>query len=388
MAFETFNLGNALAQAEQIKGLRMQNAFAQQQQDPNSLQNQGLRQNMDIGAQQLQGLQQKNTLDQLQIDDEKKLQNLYFAHDKFVELKNDPMKKDAISAEFQQRGLPPLQKGPTDPAQIIENAEKGIGIAAQQIELINKRKLAGKVQGGTSGQVQNALAYESGTPSFREAYDKANKQYQLVDNNGQIVAVNPYDLAKGKPPTSSAGITKVLDPKDRPENIAGATAAKETEKAKAEARSDVNKKMLMSKTVVGLLDEADKYIGVATGSTLGNIRDSAGKLIGVSPQGAKAAAKLKAIGGQLTSNQPRMEGPQGVLDVILYQEMAGQVGDPTIPNETRKAAIEVIRQLNEKYLHLNSDQPAQNQLYEKTGGKKGVAPKPVSIDDLVNKYAK
>ena len=48
-------------------------------------------------------------------------------------------------------------------------------------------------------------------------------------------------------------------------------------------------------------------------------------------------------------SQPRMEGPQSDKDVALYRQMAGQIGDSTIPIETRRAALNGIRQLHEKY---------------------------------------
>jgi hypothetical protein len=44
-----------------------------------------------------------------------------------------------------------------------------------------------------------------------------------------------------------------------------------------------------------------------------------------------------------------MSGPQSDKDVLLYREMAGQVGDSTLPVETRKAALETIRQIQERY---------------------------------------
>jgi hypothetical protein len=104
-----------------------------------------------------------------------------------------------------------------------------------------------------------------------------------------------------------------------------------------------------AQATLSLLDMAEPLLDVATGSGLGALRDQAGALVGMSSEPAEAAAQLKAIGGLLVSKMPRMQGPQSNLDVQLYREMAGQIGDPTVPNEVRKAAMETIRQLNEKY---------------------------------------
>ena len=47
--------------------------------------------------------------------------------------------------------------------------------------------------------------------------------------------------------------------------------------------------------------------------------------------------------------QPRMEGPQSDRDVQLYREAAGQIGDPSVPRETKKAALQTIRRLQAIY---------------------------------------
>lgn len=51
---------------------------------------------------------------------------------------------------------------------------------------------------------------------------------------------------------------------------------------------------------------------------------------------------------------PKMSGPQSDKDVQMYREMAGNLADPTIPTETRLAALETIGALNSKYKSLNS----------------------------------
>lgn len=94
--------------------------------------------------------------------------------------------------------------------------------------------------------------------------------------------------------------------------------------------------------------------GGATGSYFGAGLDLLGRTVGISTGGAEATAQLKTLSGQLVALMPRMEGPQSNIDVEMYKEMAGNVADPTIPIQTRLAALDTIEKLNQKYKGLNS----------------------------------
>lgn len=104
-----------------------------------------------------------------------------------------------------------------------------------------------------------------------------------------------------------------------------------------------------AKDVLGILDEVDKILPSSTGSYFGKAIDEGARAVGASTNGAQASAKLKALQGALVSKMPKMSGPQSDKDVQLYREMAGQIGDDTLPVETRKAAAEEVRKLNKKY---------------------------------------
>lgn len=113
--------------------------------------------------------------------------------------------------------------------------------------------------------------------------------------------------------------------------------------------------------VLGILDQAEPLLKDATNSYLGVGADLAARSIGLSTAGAKASAKLKVLQGALVSKMPKMSGPQSDKDVQLYREMAGQIGDATIPAEQRLAAIQEVRALNEKYAGQASAAPSQRQ---------------------------
>lgn len=64
---------------------------------------------------------------------------------------------------------------------------------------------------------------------------------------------------------------------------------------------------------------------------------------------SEADSQLRVLGGALVGMQPRFEGPQGVLDVELYKQMAGDVSNPDIPIESRMAALRSMVNMQKKY---------------------------------------
>ncbi|OUM01745.1 hypothetical protein [Variovorax sp. JS1663] len=124
-----------------------------------------------------------------------------------------------------------------------------------------------------------------------------------------------------------------------------ATVARETEQAAASKRAGQFE--AAGELASQLLDQGP------TGSGVGSLADRVGNFVGQPLKGASQAQQLKALGGWLTANVPRMEGPQSNTDVLNYQTMAGQVGDDTLPVSTRKAALSTVLQLQRKYAALN-----------------------------------
>lgn len=114
--------------------------------------------------------------------------------------------------------------------------------------------------------------------------------------------------------------------------------------------------------IFSILNEARPLMENATGSYAGVATDKVGQAFGFATDGAKATAQLKALQGALVSKMPKMSGPQSDKDVQLYREMAGQIGDPTIPVEQRKAAMNTIENLNVKYLPATADQASYDAL--------------------------
>ena len=97
------------------------------------------------------------------------------------------------------------------------------------------------------------------------------------------------------------------------------------------------------------IQEAEGLLDRATGSYIGAGADRVAQAFGSSTEGAQATAKLKVLEASIMMNQPRMEGPQSDRDVAMYRQAAGAIGDPTVPIETRRAALEAIKSLHTKY---------------------------------------
>ena len=108
-----------------------------------------------------------------------------------------------------------------------------------------------------------------------------------------------------------------------------------------------------AQNVLSLTQQAEQILsnGKATGSGIGSLLDTGASWFGVSTEGAQGTAQLSTIAGQLISNMPRMEGPQSDKDVQMYKQMAGDLGNASLPVATRMAALRQMQALNEKYLN-------------------------------------
>jgi len=94
---------------------------------------------------------------------------------------------------------------------------------------------------------------------------------------------------------------------------------------------------------------------------------------GARKQESEADAQLKMLSGALTMKQPRFEGPQGVLDVVLYQKLAGDLGNANIPVESRLATMKQMVNLQKKYYPSGDWDSINTQL--KDTGKVSLGPK-------------
>lgn len=108
---------------------------------------------------------------------------------------------------------------------------------------------------------------------------------------------------------------------------------------------------------LALIQQARAILPDATGSYGGYALDQGARFFGQSTKGAKAGSQLQAIEGALVAKMPKMSGPQSDKDVAMYKQMAGVVGDATIPVEQRQAALDVVEEIQRRYASGQGGQP-------------------------------
>jgi hypothetical protein len=218
-----------------------------------------------------------------------------------------------------------------------------------------------------------SLAMEKFAPQF-EAADKM-KMAQLNAElrksvMGPDLAQLAYQNAKAQGLSEQeaiqAGIAakraapKEVGEAERARQEAKVGSASELEKQKAsgkiagEAAGDIIKKGVQAGNMNDYINQAREALPQATGSGAGALMNMGKRFAGVSDESTQANQKLKLIGGWMMSNVPRMEGPQSNFDVQNYREMAGVVGDETVPVADRMKALDQLEQLNAKYANLNN----------------------------------
>lgn len=236
-----------------------------------------------------------------------------------------------------------------------------------------------------STSLQTALV--NGKPSLVQAseegeirdtgYSPADKK-QMLDTGGQFIPVNPYTgEADGAPIASTLSPQAVLNanitmrgqdltnarakesaaiPQFREgswvlppsaENPAGKIIA--TDLA-APAKGSVAERQKSAALALDIISKAESILNKEspTHSGIGAGIDWLSSKVGYSTEGSKGAAKLKAFEGALMMAMPRMEGPQSDKDTALYRQMAAQIGDQSLPIDTRLAALEAIKQIHQK----------------------------------------
>jgi hypothetical protein len=191
------------------------------------------------------------------------------------------------------------------------------------------------------------------TPESLEVFEKSGNpgdlqriapyQAQATPGGG----INKFDPISGKvTPTEYTPEQGTTEAGARARVTAQNTA---TGTAQGTAQGALLTRAFNAENISGILDIAEPLIDEATGSGSGATRDKLAAFFGESTEGAQAIAQLLPLQAAIMLNQPRMEGPQSDRDVQLYREAAGQLGDPTVPNATKKAALKTIRRLQDQY---------------------------------------
>ena len=106
-----------------------------------------------------------------------------------------------------------------------------------------------------------------------------------------------------------------------------------------------------AKDVKGLLTGVEDLIDRGSGGFVQNVYGGTQAAFGINSERNNADAQLKVIAGALTSKMPKMSGPQSDADVLLYKKMAGDIGNANLSQDSRKAAVKVVREIQDAYIN-------------------------------------
>lgn len=183
--------------------------------------------------------------------------------------------------------------------------------------------------------------------------DMATRQQQMME------------MAKLQASLKPEGLQMVVGPDGNPIYVPKSQAVGQQAYVKPSAGAQSATQHIQdAKESNALLDQVDKVGPMATGSLLGSLRDKSLAAIGKSTPEGEAAAQMKVLGASLTAKVPKMSGPQSDKDVAMYKEAAGNIADPNVPWEQKRAAIATIREINNRQLGYS------NQGAAPTGGPK------------------
>lgn len=179
----------------------------------------------------------------------------------------------------------------------------------------------------------------------------AKSPYEFVDTvgpGGERFATPKSAIVGRQVPTMPGGAVKTeMSPYEK-------TSMESTAKADVERGAEADKKARSVSNLDAMIEEARTLLNEnPTDSWIEGKRDDVNRLIGRTTKPAQTAAKLETLSGWMTSNVPRMEGPQSNYDVENYRTMAAKVGDRNIPIKERQAAIDALESIQKKYSQTN-----------------------------------
>ena len=186
------------------------------------------------------------------------------------------------------------------------------------------------------------------------AYTKAIQEQTRADmlsgrEQAQINADRTFGQSQSNADRTFNESTKVKPPVGYTFNGDGSLNAIRGGPADLKINAESVKKTTDANDVISILDVVDTLLPKSTGSLIGTGIDAVSGFVGKTPKGAEAAQQLRMLQGALISKMPKMSGPQSDKDVLLYRQMAGEIGDSTIPVKNRQAAATMLRTLNRKY---------------------------------------
>jgi hypothetical protein len=258
-------------------------------------------------------------------------------------LPEDPMAKALMGAQAETVFKPGADRriGVPNPSDFEPASLKKYLDSGDPSVLVPRSNMFGRYTPSNYTPESWAQFVESGDPS--KLVNRGDFRFQ-TSPSGAILAGNT--VSGQLQPTSVTPEVATAEAAERKRAEAEGAA---TGQATGTAQGAILSRALNAEGIDDILDIAEPLIDEATGSGSGAIRDKLAAFFGESTTGAQAIAQLLPLQAAIMLRQPRMEGPQSDRDVQLYREAAGQLGDPSVPGETKKAAIRTIRRIQQQY---------------------------------------
>lgn len=231
---------------------------------------------------------------------------------------------------------------------IAQGKDIGLDVSGMEAELQNA--LAGRQAinptAPTVGMTPPKIGLDGAPiPPAASAAAAANQPFVMsVGPDGQVVNNTPpgAKLSTNLAPASQRKIA---------ETQAITDIKRESEKQQLVDKQEVGMRGLTpiineARSILSGIDPAtgQKY-ETPTSSGLGSFVDKVAGWGGFTTSGAKAADRMRVVGSALVAKVPRFEGPQSDADRKYYIEMAGQVGDDSIPIDRRLAALDTVQRI-------------------------------------------
>lgn len=226
-------------------------------------------------------------------------------------------------------GLSPLSAAEQYLAAAKEAARRGKGAYAQEF-LAQGQQLAAKEQ-------QAKLDAEE----TRLKNDKLKEEAAALRNKNEAKSRDASDIIES---TDSMGNVRLIDKTTGEvfKTIEGAgkpsATFEKTQAAKQKMGGDID-------FAISKLEEATKEGGLidqSTGSGAGALLDTAAGFFGHATEGSIAAGAMAPVYDLVLKMVPRFEGPQSDKDTQSYRDAAGNLANPAMPNEKKKAAAAEI----------------------------------------------
>lgn len=225
--------------------------------------------------------------------------------------------------------LTPLSAAEQYLAAAKEAARRGKGAYAQEF-LAQGQEFAAKEQQAKQDaeetRLKNDKLKEEAAALRKKNEAKARDASDIIESTDSMGNVRLIDKTTGE-------VFKTIEGAGKP----SATFEK-TQAAKQKMGGDID-------FTISKLEEATKEGGLidqSTGSGAGALLDTAAGFFGHATEGSIAASAMAPVYDLVLKMVPRFEGPQSDKDTQSYRDAAGNLANPAMPNEKKKAAAAEI----------------------------------------------